>query len=47
MVYNNKKDNKVLRHLARWCNNRIIFKSCTFKEYLDVKNISLKEELKK
>jgi hypothetical protein len=47
MIYDNRKDNKVLRHLARWCNNRIIFKSCTFKDYLVGKYMILKDELEK
>ena len=45
MVYNNRKDIPILRHLARWCNARPIFKTCTFEEYLHTKKIELKEVL--
>lgn len=33
MRYNERRDDKVLNDLARWCNNRWLFKSCTFDEY--------------
>lgn len=42
--YNNKR--KVINHLQRWCNNRILFWAITtFKEYLDSINYKTNEEL--
>jgi hypothetical protein len=33
MIYNNRRDDRWLRHFARWVNKRI-YKSCTFEEYM-------------
>lgn len=33
MVYDKPNAPKEIRHLQRWCNNKRIFKSCTFEEY--------------
>lgn len=33
MVYNKPSADKKYKQLQRWCNNRIIFNSCTFDEY--------------
>ena len=42
-IYNKPSAPQVLRDLQRWCNNRIIFKSCTdFKDYVPTRQ--LKEE---
>lgn len=41
MKYNKRKDDKILNHMARWCNNRWLFKSCTFEEYLDGKEVDI------
>lgn len=34
MIYDKEHAPRTVRHLARWCNNRFVFKSCTFKQYL-------------
>ena len=34
MVYDKPHAPKEIKRLQRWCNNKIIFKSCTFEEYL-------------
>lgn len=33
MIYDKPNAPKILRRLQRWCNNRIIFKSCSFEDY--------------
>lgn len=43
MVYDKPNAPKVVRHLQRWCNNRILFKSCTFEEYMEQKNKEAKD----
>jgi len=40
MRYNKRKDDAYLMHLSRWCNNRILFKSCTFEEYLKTRPLT-------
>jgi len=38
MVYNKNHADQVLKHLQRWCNNKIIFKSCPkFEDYYAIK----------
>ena len=37
MVYNNRKDDKWIRHFARWVNRRY-YKSCSLNDYLDKLN---------
>jgi hypothetical protein len=34
MIYEKDSAPKITRHLQRWCNNRIIYHSCTFNDYL-------------
>lgn len=34
MIYNKPSAPKITKHLQRWCNNRWIFRSCSFDEYL-------------
>lgn len=34
MIYDKPNAPKLTKHLQRWCNNKFIFKSCTFEEYL-------------
>ena len=36
MVYDKPNAPKEIRHLQRWCNNKRIFKSCTFEEYKEM-----------
>ena len=38
MIYNKPTAPKITKHLQRWCNNRFIFHSCTFAEYLEGRN---------
>lgn len=33
MIYNKPSAPREIRHLQRWCNNRIIFNSCKFEDY--------------
>ena len=40
MIYNNRKDIPILRHLARWCNRPQLRNTCTFVEYLSSKKYS-------
>lgn len=34
MIYNKPTAPKITKHLQRWCNNRFIFNSCSFEEYI-------------
>lgn len=38
MIYNKPTAPKITKHLARWVNNRFIFHSCTWDEYIRGKN---------
>ena len=39
MIYNKPNAPKITRHLQRWCNNKILFRACSFKEYMEGKTI--------